>query len=213
MALVNNAVLVGHHKDDGTAYANKWEAVGAQFAEPYVFKTLFSHEDISLMDLGQTKAVKSALYLDMNENLPDVSVYEKLKDIRSKNKDNLTKKDQALLDQYESLSDEDLQKEIDKGHCMKFIGRVGLFLPIKPGFGGGELMRVQDDKFSSVTGTKGYRWMEEEDVKALGKQDDIDMTYYEELANTAKNDISKFGDWNWFIDPNALDIYSDELPF
>ena len=74
-------------------------------------------------------------------------------------------------------------------------------------------MRVQDDKFSSVTGTKGYRWMEEEDVKALGKQDDIDMTYYEELANTAKNDISKFGDWNWFIDPNALDIYSDEIPF
>ena len=213
LALVNNAVLVGHHKDDGTADANKWEAVGAQFAEPYVFKTLFSHEDISLMDLGQTKAVKSALYLDMNENLPDVSVYEKLKDIRSKSKDNLTKKDQALLDQYESLSDEDLQKEIDKGHCMKFIGRVGLFLPIKPGFGGGELMRVQDDKFSSVTGTKGYRWMEEEDVKALGKQDDIDMTYYEELANTAKNDISKFGDWNWFIDPNALDIYSDELPF
>lgn len=213
LCLVNNAVLIGHHMKDGSKEEEKWEAVGAQFAEPYVFKTLFSHEDISLVDLGQTKSATSALYLDMNEGSPDVSEFERLKDIRTKNLENLSKKDKALIDKYSGMSDEDLQKEIDKGHSLKFIGKVGLFLPIKPGCGGGELLRVQGDKYNSVTGAKGYRWMEEEDVKSLGKQDDIDMSYYENLADEAKNDICKYGDWDWFIDPKAISIYSDELPF
>ena len=213
LCLVNNAVLIGHHMKDGSKEEEQWEAVGAQFAEPYVFKTLFSHEDITLVDLGQTKSATSALYLDMNESCPDVKEFERLKELRSKNPDSFTKKDKALVEKYSDLSDEDLQKEIDKGHCLKFIGKVGLFLPIKPGCGGGELLRVQGDKYNSVTGAKGYRWMEEEDVKELGKQDDIDMTYYEHLAEEAKNDICKYGDWDWFIDPKAISICSDELPF
>ncbi len=61
--LVNDAVYIAK-TDDG-----KWHATGAQFAHPYVFKTLFSHEPIEFNDLFETKAVSSALYLDLNEGL------------------------------------------------------------------------------------------------------------------------------------------------
>ena len=68
MCLVNNAVYIARYlNDDGTV--GKWTATGAQFAEPYVFKTLFSHEDLEFSDLCQTKSVTSSLYLDYNEGL------------------------------------------------------------------------------------------------------------------------------------------------
>lgn len=55
----------------------RWSATGAQFQHPYVFKTVFSHEPIEFDDLCETKTVTSALYLDMNENLTDVSAEER----------------------------------------------------------------------------------------------------------------------------------------
>ena len=48
-----------------------WTATGTEFAVPYVFKTLFSHEDIDFYDKCETKAVSTAMYLDFNENLPE----------------------------------------------------------------------------------------------------------------------------------------------
>jgi hypothetical protein len=67
--LVNDAVYIAKDsKKDG-----HWTATGAQFAQPFVFKTLFSKEPIEFIDLCETKAVSgnSALYLDMNEGLPE----------------------------------------------------------------------------------------------------------------------------------------------
>ena len=49
----------------------KWTATGKQFQIPYVFKTLFSKEPIDFEDLCEAKEVKTAIYLDMNENLPE----------------------------------------------------------------------------------------------------------------------------------------------
>ena len=44
-----------------------WDAVGAQFQHPYVFKTLFSKEEIVLKDSFETKEVKQgAMYLDFD---------------------------------------------------------------------------------------------------------------------------------------------------
>ena len=51
--------------------AGKWDATGAQFQVPYVFKTLFNKEPIEFDDMCETKSVASALYLDMNEKLPE----------------------------------------------------------------------------------------------------------------------------------------------
>lgn len=69
--LVNDAVYIARYKD-GKKFG-QWTATGAQFAHPFVFKTLFSKEEIVFDDLCEDKSVtgKSALYLDMNEDLSE----------------------------------------------------------------------------------------------------------------------------------------------
>ena len=85
MCLVNDAVyiakyataekcqeLYGYVPDECKKHGGEWTATGTQFAVPYVFKTLFSREAIEFDDLCETKSVqKGALYLDMNEALPE----------------------------------------------------------------------------------------------------------------------------------------------
>ena len=101
-------------------------------------------------------------------------------------------------------------------HSYHFIGKVGSFCPIKPGCGGGELLREGKDKegnikYSSATGAKGYRWLESEMVKELGKEDCIDRSYYDKLVNDAADTIAKYGDISWFIsdDPYIGPEYND----
>lgn len=65
MCLVNDAVYIAKYKD------GDWTATGTQFQIPYVFKTLFTKEPIEFEDMCETKSVTSALYLDMNEDLPE----------------------------------------------------------------------------------------------------------------------------------------------
>lgn len=185
MCLVNDAVYIARYQnEDGTP--GDWTATGTQFQIPYVFKKLFTKEDIVFDDLCETKEVKnSAIYLDMNESLP---------------------------------ADE---------HNYHFVGRVGLFCPIKPGRGGGDLVRTAKDKegntkYDSVTGAKGYRWLEAEMVSELGKTDDIDRSYYDELVHAAihgsgtgknrKPGIADFGDYTWFIsdDPYIGNVYDSD---
>ena len=75
----------------------RWAATGAQFQHPYVFKDLFSHEEIEFRDLCETKTVTSALYLDLNENLSDVSQYEKdLEKLRKRKKQLVSQADGYL---------------------------------------------------------------------------------------------------------------------
>lgn len=204
MCLVNDAVYIAKY-DDG-----EWTATGAQFAVPYVFKTLFSREPITLEDMCETKEVKTSLYLDMNETLPDVTLYEALRDIRRSDKDKgqLSKKDLRMLSEYEHISDEELDRLIAEGHEYKFVGRVGQFCPIKPGCGGGELLREGKDaagytKYSSATGAKGYRWMESEAIKLIGDVSIIDDSYYKALVDAAVDAISMYGDFEWFISDNS----------
>ena len=143
--LVNKAVYIAKTKD------GSWNAVGAQFAVPYVYKSLFSHEPIIFDDLCESKSVVSgAIYLDMNEEL---------------------------------LAGE---------HNYRFVGRAGLFCPILPGKGGGELVRLLNDKYYSVVGAKDYRWLESEMVSVLDKKDDIDISYYDRLVDEAVKTIEQF---------------------
>ena len=153
--------LYGYIPDDNKADHREWTATGTQFAVPYVFKTLFSHEDIVFEDLCETKSVATSLYLDMNENLTD---------------DN---------------------------HDYHFVGKVGNFCPLKPGCGGGLLLRETTTKtgekgYASATGAKGYRWMEADMVKELGKENDIDRSYYNKLVDDAVKSINQWGDMEWF---------------
>lgn len=151
LCLVNDAVYIAKTQD------KKWTATGAQFAQSYVFKTLFSQEPIEFEDLCETKAVSTALYLDMNEHLPESE------------------------------------------HVYHFVGKVGQFCPIKPGCGGGVLLREKEDKFYAASGSKGYRWLESEMVRELGKEEYIDRNYYRSLVDDAVKTISKYGDFERFI--------------
>ena len=186
MCLVNDAVYICRY-DDG-----HWDATGTQFAVPYVFKTLFSKEKIEFNDLCETKSVTSALYLDMNEHLPDVSDAEKdLAKIETKFK-------KGEIDEAEyNTRKEEYGLIIATGHDYKFIGKVGAFCPIKPGCGGGLLVREKDGKYYSATGSKGYRWLESEMVQ--NNQDIIDISYYKELVDTAVETISEYGDFEMFV--------------
>ena len=186
MCLVNDAVYICRY-DDG-----HWDATGTQFAVPYVFKTLFSKEKIEFNDLCETKSVTSALYLDMNEHLPDVSDAEKdLAKIETKFK-------KGEIDEAEyNTRKEEYGLIIATGHDYRFIGKVGAFCPIKPGCGGGLLVREKDGKYYSATGSKGYRWLESEMVQ--NNQDIIDISYYKELVDTAVETISEYGDFEMFV--------------
>ena len=86
---------------------------------------------------------------------------------------------------------------IATGHDYKFIGKVGAFCPIKPGCGGGLLVREKDGKYYSATGSKGYRWLESEMVQ--NNQDIIDISYYKELVDAAVETISEYGDFEMFV--------------
>ena len=175
MCLVNDAVYIakyateedcmnqyGYAPGDNKKKGGKWTATGAQFQIPYVFKKLFSKEEITFDDLCETKSVTSTLYLDMNENLEEGE------------------------------------------HNYVFIGKIGRFCPIKSGCGGGILYREKDGKYYAATGSKGYRWLESEMVQQLGKEEDIDHKHFIEMADTAIDTISKYGDFEWFV---SDDIY------
>jgi len=162
ICLVNNAVYIAKLADDDPEAPGKWTATGAEFAEPYIFKTLFTHEPLDISDLGLTKSVsKGAIYLH------------------------------HLDDSYE------------------FIGNVGQFTPVKAEMGGCELLRKSDDgKFTSVTGAKGYTWMETSQVKFLGSNY-IDMSYFEKKAQDSIEKICKYGDFNAFASGAPLIVYNN----
>lgn len=200
--------LYGYVPDDNKGHGNTWTSTGAKFSVPYVFKTLFSKEPIEFDDLCETKEVSNggAIYLDMNENLPDTTAAEA-------ELEKLLKKDP------ENPRVEELRKQIEDGHCYIFVGRVGRFTPVKTGAGGGLLMCLRRGKYSAVTGSSGYRWMESEMVRINQKEEFIDRDYYRGLVDDAREEISKYGDFDTFVSEEApihpwfSAIDEDALPF
>lgn len=89
IALVNDAVYIAKCADDDPEWLDEcdkamkkakelkkpyipptqWTATGTQFAVPYIFKSLFSKEEITLDDMCETKSCNTSLYLDFNEDL------------------------------------------------------------------------------------------------------------------------------------------------
>lgn len=179
-----------------------WTATGTQFQIPYVFKTLFSKENIEFEDMCETKSVTSSLYLDMNEALPDVSVLEAERDKLWKQITDSKRMTEPMPTECERV--EELTDKIAKGHDYHFIGKVGQFCPIKPGCGGGILLRETENKktgekgYAAATGSKGFRWLESEMVKQLDKQGDIDRGYYNNMVDEAIKSLSVYGDFERF---------------
>ena len=86
-------------------------------------------------------------------------------------------------------------------HKYDFIGKVSAFTPVRSGCGGGILLRkAKEDKYSAVTGSKGYRWKESSVMRDGKLEDQLDDGYYNELANAAVDEINLYGDYGWFVD-------------
>lgn len=171
ICLVNDAVYIAKLSPDDPEAPGKWTATGAQFAHPYIFKTLFSHEPLEFRDLCETKEVKTAIYLDMNEKLPE------------------------------------------NEHDYHFVGRVGLFCPVKPGCGGGLLVAKRGEKYNAVSNSTGYRWLESELIQVGNKMKDIDMRYFRDLVDKAIDNIKKYGDAEAFIADDNESTGFDVLPW
>lgn len=143
MCLLNDAVYIAHDEKG-------WHATGAQFLHPYVFKSLFSHEEVTLDDFCETKAVTTSLVLGDQETAPE---------------------------------------------GVRFVGRVGRFVPVREG--GFDILREKEGKYSFASGSKGYKWLEAEDLK--GDISLVDDRYANSLANKARDAISAFGDADEFL--------------
>jgi len=186
MCLINDAVYIAKYKDG--KHAGEWTATGTQFQVPYVFKKLFSHEEIEFEDMCETKSVSTAIYIDRS---PDEAL--------------------RYINNPDAADDADNDIWLDNKHLLHFVGKVGLFTPVKEGAGGGTLVRQSKAKdgtvkYDSVSGTKGHNWMESEMVKRLKKEPFIDRSYYDELVNDAVESISLYGDFEWFVSDDAQDV-------
>jgi hypothetical protein len=206
MCLVNDAVYIAKYDDGEHEFAlstgekvkTAWTATGTQFQIPYVFKTLFANAPINFDDCCEIKSSRTGpLYLDMNENLPDVTEYEKeWKKRYKKNPDDPELKG--------------LEKLISEGHNYVFIGNVGQFTPVKEGSGGGVLVCKRGDKYVAVSGTTGYRWLESEIARENGGLDIVDISYYRKLCDGAVDTINEMAN---LANPeegrgdNAFDIF------
>lgn len=81
----------------------------------------------------------------------------------------------------------------------RFVGKTGVFCPMLPGTEGGILQREKDGKFHAATGSTGYYWLEAERVQTFKLEDHIDLGYFDKLVDESVADISKHGDFEWFI--------------
>lgn len=146
LALVNDAVYIARKAD---CLSDCWTATGAQFIHPYVYKSLFTGEEIEFSDLCETKQVqKGSIHLKIGDEL-------------------------------------------------RFIGRIGRFVPVEEGCGGGTLLRVYEGKEYAVTGTKGFLWKEANMFSE--DEDKIDIEYFEKLGDAAIKSIEKFSSFEEFV--------------
>ena len=129
---------------------------------------------------------------------------------------------------------------VDGEHKYEYVGKVGAYVPVKAGCGGGILLRdkgalyekqyaawkenpydksgrlkPEPSKYSSVTGADGYRWLNAEIVKKLPEKkwrDMIDIRYYQKLVDEAIDTINQYGDFEQFINySSVLEFPADEI--
>jgi len=80
---------------------------------------------------------------------------------------------------------------------MQHVGKTGSFVPVM--FGGAVLYRIKDDKHFAVGGTKNHLWIEAEMAKDLGDDLMVDMSYFERLAEQAREAIDYYGSFANFV--------------
>ena len=218
ICLVNNAVYIAREQD-GT-----WSPTGAQFAHPYVFKTLFSKEKIEFKDLCEAKSVsgEGEIYIVYGEDaeggtggnpVPEGGAQATTSGARRQDPKGLVgfacgetadgkiRGFSAAPDTALPSADAYPRRAEGGTGARKYVGKTGLFCPVLPDAGGGQLKRIAGEKSSFVTGTSDYLWMESEEVVKRGLQSKIDMQYFYGLVADARGNMAKFGDVDSFLEP------------
>ena len=165
--LVNDAVYIAR---SGT----HWEAVGAQFQHPYVYKMLFTHEQITFNDLCETKQVtKGAIYLDTELDRP-MFMPERLHFIgRTGRFVPVTKGTVGAGVLYRIVDDKHYALSGTKGYLWAEAETI-----------------TRQEEFNEELFTKGI-----DAEMAI----DIDWSYYDKLIKTAKDTVEEFGDFETFV--------------
>lgn len=201
ICLVNDAVYVCKYTNDkeNGKKAGKWDATGKQFhpeKSPYVFKTLFSHDPIVFDDLCETKSTSSALYLDLNEGLPE-----------GEHNYQFIGKTGRFTPVIDGVGGGELYRDSGNG---KYARVEGTSRP--------------KEKGKKISGYRWYESVTIKDNEEMKKN--IDYSYYNVLVDKAIENISKYGDIEMFTsdepipeDPTIPDFMNipetddDEVPF
>lgn len=198
MALFNDAVYVAHYDPIHPVNIEKdhkgWTATGTQFIpekNPYVFYSLFGGQ-IGFDDMCETKSVQQgALYLDfgnegsgyVNEAVENIKLAEKAVKVAEKKGD----------PDIDTLQNDLVLARVAYADALKkltHIGKTGRFTPVKEGYGGGQLLRVNDGKHYYANDAKGYLWVDAT-VAADLPDEAIDLEYFEEKLAKAREEIEK----------------------
>lgn len=156
----------------------EWTATGAQFQNPYVFKTLFTGEPIEFRDLCVTKQVnKGHIYMDYSKDSSRTAHHP----------------DEEMA----FVGKTGLFVPVTNG-----FGGAVLYRVMRDEDGDA------DDKLYIVTGSKGYLWNEASMVEAKLSFEDsgkinldggIDMSYFQTLADNAMSAIEEYGSYADFV--------------
>lgn len=206
IALTNKSTNIGHIEGKPEYDAHAWEAVGAQYAEPYVFKKLFSHEELVEGDYMVLKSSTAPIYLGGRFIGKNAYVYASLtgEDLYVVREENIaqsiqTKAQKPLKDYLAKRDYEGLPLEVQLANRAAKISKElkARDFDISP-------ERVQDiidnnfpetkvTKHCSLSKTKDWAWRLSTDYKGYK---DINMGYYGKLKDDAIDDIYKVGDGN-----------------
>ena len=170
--LVNDAVYIARHGEP----PYHWEAVGAQFQHPYVYKSLFSKEGITFNDLCETKQVtKGAIYLDTELDRP-MFMPEHLHFVgRTGRFVPVTKGTPGAGILYRIVDDKHYAVVGTKGYLWAEADMV-----------------TSQEEFNEDLFRNGMD---------LELAIEIDWAYYDKLIKDAKNTIEEFGDFEAFVSP------------
>ena len=206
IALTNKSTNIGHVEGKPEYDAHAWEAVGAQYAEPFVFKKLFSHEELDEEDFMMLKSSTAPIYLGNRFIGKNAYVYasltgEELYAVREENiAQSIQTKAQKPIEKYLPKRDyEGLPLDVQEMNRVDKISRElrARDFDISPE----RVQNIIDNNFpetkvskrSALAGTKDWTW--KLSTEYSGK-DDVNMGYYGKLVDDAVDDIYKVGDGN-----------------
>lgn len=182
--LVNDAVYIAYtgETDPPGGYEKKWTATGAQFAQSYVFKTLFTGEPLNFSDLCEPKAVsQGVMYLDFGDGKATINgKYDRMHHVGKT----------GLFIPVQENAGGGVLLRIKDEKPYAVTGTKGYYW-------------IEAEMIKQLNGDALDRMPFENINEALegtgSLADIVDMTYFERLAEEAMATINKFGSFEEFV--------------